>query len=311
VVTHDLKLGRDSHGTAVHRQSQTELRIGLTLAVILSLVPYLSAPGFSFVNWDDVEYVTNRTQIHQGFTRSSVSWAFDTYDCANWHPMTWLSYMAETQFWGVSSAAMHSTNMALHCINTLLVGLVVFLYVRQNFVAIFTAVIFAVHPQHVEVVAWVSERKELLCVAFGLCSMLAWKRFRDTRSYVALVVSYAMFTCSLLAKQMLITMPFLLLVLEACPMKPCETRISFKRPMAAFKWILGLFALTDYFTWRVFQAQEDGRAISSVAVVPIWIRLCNAAQSICAYLIQTFAPFQLSPFYRHPYYDISIGLSIG
>lgn len=310
MVTHDLKLGRDSHGTAVHRQSQTELRIGLTLAVILSLVPYLMAPGFSFVNWDDGEYVTNRTQIHHGFTWSSVSWAFSTYECANWHPMTWLSYMAETQIWGVSSTAMHSTNMALHCINTLLVGLVVYGYMRQSFAAVFCSVIFAVHPQHVEVVAWVSERKELLCITFGLCSILAWKQFRETGSYVALCISYAMFACSLLAKQMLITLPFLLLVLEACPMKQGENQISLNRAISAFKWILGFFALTGYFTWRVFQAQEDGGAISSLAVVPIWIRLCNAVQSVCLYVVQTVAPLQLSPFYTHPLEATSINLSI-
>lgn len=285
--------------------------VGLILVVVASVIPYVSSYGSPFLNWDDPEYLINRPEIHHGFSWNAVAWCFETYACANWHPVTWLSYLAEVEFFGLNPAAMHVTNICLHAINTLLVALVVRALTERGDIAIFSALFFGIHPQHVEVVAWLSERKELLSTTFGLLSLLTWKQYRDRGGIKLQLTSLVWFALSLLSKQMLITLPFLLLVLEVCPMKPGEQRCNFRQLVPAIRRTLPYFALAAFFTIRVFQAQGDGGTISSVTDVPVWIRLSNAIESTYSYLWQTFLPIRLHAFYRHPMYTISHRVTVG
>jgi len=278
-------------------------------STILSMIPYFATPANGLLNWDDPEYLFNRPEIRNGFSAQSVTWAFQTSACSNWHPLTWLSYIAEAHFFGFSTFVMHVTNIVLHGLNTLLVALVVRALTRRSDVAIFTACFFGIHPQHVEVVAWLSERKELLCCTFGLLTLLTWARFRLTGKIAWLVCSLLCFALSLLAKQMLMTLPFLLLVLEVCPLRDGDNAISFRKLFTAWKWTVPFFLMMIYFLVRVFQAQEDGGAISTTDHVPMWMRLTNAIQSIVWYVAQTFVPIGLQPFYRHPLANISLPLT--
>ena len=285
--------------------------VGVIIAVVASVIPYFSSYSFPFLTWDDPEYLTSRYEIHHGVSWDAVKWCFQTYSCANWHPLTWLSYLAEVEFFGLDPAAMHLTNICLHSINTLLVALVVRALTNRADIALFAALFFGIHPQHVEVVAWLSERKELLSTTFGLLSLLTWQQYRDRGGVKRQAISLVWFSFSLLSKQMLITLPFLLLVLDVCPMKPGERECNLRNLVPAIRRALPYFALTVFFTIRVFQAQGDGGAISSVTDVPVWIRLSNAVESTFSYLWQTFLPVRLYAFYRHPMYTISPAITSG
>ena len=166
------------------------------------------------------------------------------------------------------------------------------------------------HPQHTEAVAWVSERKELLCIFFGLQAMLVWQWFRVSRKFHHWMFAHLLFVLSLLAKQMLITLPFLLVVLEICPLKSDDTSIQWKRIPQAIRSSRVFFLLALSFTVLVFFAQRSGDAIVSAEVLPFHFRLANAVQSIIFYVAQTCVPVRLNPFYRHPLADVSVGLSM-
>jgi hypothetical protein len=295
----------DSRG----QMSASVFRCLVFLTTMLSMAPYLATSSNGLLNWDDPEYLLFRPEIRSGFTTQSVTWAFQTHACANWHPFTWLSYIAEIHFFGFSTFVMHVTNIVLHGVNTCLVAFYVRTLTKRSDIAIFTACLFGIHPQHVEVVAWLSERKELLCCTFGLLTLQTWARFRLTGKIEWFVCSLSCFALSLLAKQMLMTLPFLLLVLEVCPLRDEDNGISFQKLFGGWKWTVPFFLMMVFFLVRVFQAQEDGGAISTIDHVPMWMRVTNATQSLVWYLAQTFVPVGLQPFYRHPLANISLPLT--
>lgn len=283
---------------------------GLVLISGLTLLAYSNVHAFQFVNWDDNVYITGRPEIQDGLTRSGVFWAFTTFQNSNWHPLTWLSYMAEIEFFGLDSGVMHLTNLALHCLNTVLVGYVVRGLTRNAWLAMGVALFFGVHPQHVEAVAWVSERKELLGVFFGLQAMLLWQQFIASGKRRFWFFAHLLFILSLLAKQMLITLPFLLVVLAVSPLRPDENQIRWRQIPQAARSLWGFFVLSLFFTTCVFLAQDSGESIVSREVMPVWMRVSNAIQSVVFYIAQTFVPVRLNPFYRHPSFEISSWLTV-
>ena len=190
---------------------------GLLIVFCIALIPYAAVHAFEFVLWDDNVYVIERPEIQGGLTIDGIKWAFTTFENANWHPLTWLSYMLEIELFGLDSGVMHLTNLVLHGLNAVLVACVLNSITGKYGLSLGVAVLFAVHPQHVEVVAWVSERKELLCIFFGLQSMIVWQWSQISQQMLHRVVAYLLFALSLLSKQMLITLPFLLVVLAVCP----------------------------------------------------------------------------------------------
>lgn len=142
--------------------SRLQFQGSLILIILVTLVAYARVVTFQFLNWDDGDYVVLRPEIQQGLTLNGIRWAFTTFQNANWHPLTWMSHMLDIQLFGIDSGMMHLTNLAIHCANVILVAMVVRGLTARPAFALLAAAAFAIHPQHVEVVAWVSERKELL-----------------------------------------------------------------------------------------------------------------------------------------------------
>lgn len=287
--------------------SQTGFVPGVFLIVVLCLIVYCRVPWFEFLNWDDNVYVVRRHEIRNGVTLAGLRWAFSTFETSNWHPLVWISHMCEIQLFGVSSGVMHTVNLALHLTNAVLVACLIRRLTGSLVFALAVSAFFSLHPQHVEVVAWVSERKELLCVLFGLMTLLAWQscriRFRR-RTWIAAHVFYAL---SLFSKQMLVTLPFLMVVLEFFPLNSNETSALGIRSLP--KRILnkaGFFTMAFVAVAAAFAAQSSGGAIADGESLPLWLRFANAPNSIAAYIGQTFLPLHLSPFYRHPQSDVSI-----
>ena len=174
--------------------------------------------SFSFVSFDDDLYVTENPHVQVGFTREALAWAFTNTRSGHWHPVTWLSHMLDWRWFGADSGAHHTMNLLIHLANTLLLLGVLQRMTGSFWRSLMVAALFALHPLHAETVAWVADRKDLLCTGFALLSLSAYTRYARTRGAVPYVLSLMAFALSLMAKTMTVTLPVLLLLLDRWPL---------------------------------------------------------------------------------------------
>ena len=286
--------------------------------VALTVVAYAGVRHMQFVPLDDQGYVYENPHVTAGLTAASLRWALTTGDQANWHPLTWLSHMLDVQLFGVNAGDHHVTNLAIHTLNTLLLF---FLLARTTGAlgrSACVAALFAVHPLHVESVAWIAERKDVLSTLFWLLTTGAYVwyvRAPGRWRYAAVVAGLAL---GLMSKPMLVTLPFVLLLLDVWPLG----RISFGRvPVgsagararaARERTALGLvrekvplFVLAACSSVITVLVQARGGAVGSVDLLPIGLRVANALKSYVMYLVKAVWPTGLAVFYP---YDRSIPL---
>jgi tetratricopeptide (TPR) repeat protein len=231
-----------------------------------------------------------------GLKLDGIRWAFATFQDANWIPLTWLSLMADATLYGPRPGGYHVTNLLLHLANVLLV-LAAFTRLTGNPLrSAFVAGLFAVHPLHVESVAWISERKDVLSLFFGLLSLNAYVAYAQHRRFALFAVSWVCFVCSLLSKQTLVTLPFVFLLLDFSPLG--RTSLEAGRRLIVEK--LPFLVASATFCAIAFLAQSDGRAVRSLTVVPLAIRCLNAIFVYGLYAWRALFPFNLAPFYPHP-----------
>jgi protein O-mannosyl-transferase len=281
----------------------------VALALIaITLTAYYPIRHGEFINYDDMAYVYNNHRVQQGLTAGNVAWAFKTTDLANWHPLTWLSHMADVQLFGTNPAGHHATSFFLHLINVLLLFWVLCRMSGLIWRGAFVSAVFAVHPLNVESVAWVSERKNVLSTLFALLTVWAYVTYTrkgGRRRYLLVVV---LFVVGLLTKPMLVTLPFVLLLLDFWPLgRTSETGRAEEshapRRRRLFKLALEkapLFALSIVSSLITLKASASGGAMAPVSGVAIRYRLTNAVTSYAAYLYQLVWPTRLAPFYPHP-----------
>ncbi|MEX2205525.1 MAG: tetratricopeptide repeat protein [Myxococcota bacterium] len=264
--------------------------IAAGLAALVALA-FAGALRNEFTSFDDDLYVTANPFVLAGFTLESVGRAFTSFHAGNWHPLTWLSHMTDVELFGLDPAAHHAVNVALHAANAVGVFLVLAALTGTTWRAALVAAFFAVHPLRVESVAWVAERKDLLSTAFGLLALLVWTRFaRDGRPR-ARIAALLFFALSLAAKPMLVTLPFLLLVLDCWPLGRLRSRAELW-PRVREK--LGFFALALGSCLVTLAAQAPG-----IQVVPFAIRAANALLALPAYLSLVFWPTPLAVLYPY------------
>jgi tetratricopeptide (TPR) repeat protein len=309
--------------TAKLTKNQITALICLALAVITTAL-YLPITHHDFVNFDDDDYITNNSHVQAGLTWAGAIWAFQTGAAANWHPLTWLSHMLDCQLYGLYPGGHHSTNLIFHIINTLLL----FLWLRQLTGTLWrsaiVAALFAWHPLHVESVAWASERKDVLSTFFWMLTLIAYTRYaRESRvlspkSKVFYGLSLLAFACGLMSKPMVVTLPFVLLLLDFWPLerfsrftfhvsrsdKP-STPINREQAESVARLIyekLPFFALTLAASVVTYSVQTSGRALWSPAGLSFSSRVANALWAYERYISKTFWPADLSIFYTHPYH---------
>lgn len=263
------------------------------LLVVAVIAVFGRTAGASFITADDGVYVTQNPTVQAGLTGEGLRWAFGFRD-GNWIPLTWLSLMLDATLWGTGPRGFHVTSVALHLASTLLLFLALSRASGRPHPSWFVAVLFAVHPLHVESVAWVAERKDTLSGLFFMLALLAWERYArrpDLGRYLAVV---AILAAGLMAKPMLVTLPLILLLLDLWPLArplPLRRLVAEKLPL------LGLSAISAALT---FAAQRGAGAMSSVAAIPLDARIGNAIVSYAAYLVKTVVPTKLAFFYPHP-----------
>ena len=265
--------------------------IGLALATVVLYAPVV---GYEFVTYDDDRYVTDNAQVLQGLTLENLGWAARTQQLGIWHPLTWLSHMLDVELSGTSPAGHHAMSVLLHGVAALLLFQ---FFERASGAAgpsAFVAATFALHPLHVEYVAWVSERKDVLSACLfmlSLCAYLGYCRRPRVGRYALVVLAFA---GALLAKPTVVTLPFVLLLLDSWPL----ARTASLRSRVIEK--LPLFALAAAASVAAFLSQQAGQAVAGLEVAPLALRISNALVSYGAYVGLAFWPSPLGVLYPHP-----------
>ena len=295
----------------------TKVLICLLLSAAVFTV-YWQVIGFEFINLDDPRYVTENPTIKQGITLQGIRWAFTSVYAANWHPLTWISHMLDVQLFGMNPGMHHLVNVFFHIINTLLLFFVFQGMTGAILKSAAVAALFALHPLHVESVAWVSERKDVLSTFFWMLTMMGYMWYVKSRNltrYLIVVFSYIL---GLLSKPMLVTLPFVLLLLDFWPLKRVNLFQAINKATDKGESIVGfnsrwsgpsiilldkipLILLALISSVITFFAQKSwGAVVSSRYYLPIGIRIANAANSYIAYLGKMFWPINLAVFYPYP-----------
>ncbi|OYV89909.1 MAG: hypothetical protein B7Z73_06520, partial [Planctomycetia bacterium 21-64-5] len=313
---------------AMRLRPHTELLVCLALA-IGTLACYQNVLKNGFVNLDDPYYVTQNVWVQRGLSRGSVDWAFTTTAVANWHPLTWLSLELDYELFGLKPAGFHATNLALHVANTLALYWLLRRWTGAIGRSACAAAFFALHPLHVESVAWVTERKDVLSTLFLLFSLLAWGVYARRSAVWAYAAALVLFVLSLMAKPMGVTLPLLLLLLDVWPLArraPAERDGVRTGPSRRLRVLekLPFFLASAASAAMTLSAQSDGRTLclpSPVRESPqdvtlllqsdgggltlpqslSWAdRLRTVPVSYVTYLRQTFWPTGLTVFYHPP-----------
>ena len=273
----------------VSRSHLARLALVLALGTVLA---YASVRSNAFVNYDDDVYVTANPQVLRGWTRAGLSWAMTTSDAGNWHPITWMSHMLDIELFGPAAGGHHATSLALHALNGALLFVFLALATRRIWPAFLAAALFAWHPLRVESVAWVAERKDVLSGLFflaTLCAYAKWRSSRGVRVYALLAIALAL---GLMSKPMLVTVPFLLLLLDHWPLGRQTARASVGDKVP----LLALVIVSSIVTVIV---QSAGGAVVELEGLTPWLRVENALGSIGVYLRQAVWPTGLACFYPH------------
>jgi len=246
--------------------------------------------GFDFVDLDDPEYVYENVELQRGLTADGVLWAFTTTQSGNWHPLTWLSLTADYALYGLNPRGYHLTNVLLHAASAVLLFLVLRRMTGDLWPSAFTAAVFAVHPLHVESVAWVAERKDVLSGLFFMATLAAYAGYAGRPfSFLRYASVIILFALGLMAKPMLVTLPFVLLLLDYWPLR----RIAWRSVLEKLP-LLALSAASCVVTYLV-----QGVSLQPLQV-PFDLRVQNALVSYAAYMRQSFCPCNLAAFYAYP-----------
>jgi protein O-mannosyl-transferase len=301
---------------ANHGQDRRKVAVFAIFLAVLAITPYLQTLRYDFVEYDDPLYVIHNPHVEHGLNRASIEWAFTTFRTGNWHPITWLSHLLDVNLWGPNAGGHHLTNLLLHGGNTLLLFVVLLEMTGRFWRCGLVAALFAVHPLHVESVAWISERKDVLSTFFGLLALWAYVgyvRNSSIRKYLLVVV---LFTLSLMAKTMWVTFPFLLLLLDIWPLRRWNLwAIDSSAPQVLqpaglvrrqiFLEKVPLLAIAAIFSIIAMLSQREGRAVIALADFPIGARIGNITVGYTLYLAKLIFPLRLAFLYPLREHSIS------
>ena len=270
--------------------------LGLALVTLLVYVPVFQA---QFIGFDDDEYVFANPHVLSGITLANLRWAFVTNHAGNWHPVTWISLMLNSQYFGPGAGAFHAVNLVLHIANTLLLFLWLYGATGAKWRGALVAALFALHPLHVESVAWISERKDVLSTLFWILVLVVYTDYAKTDRISRYFFALFLFGIGLMAKPMLVSLPFVLLLLDYWPLGRFAERRTFrllieKLPFLAFS--IASSAVTLF-------AQHQVHAIAPLDLAPIFVRVQNTTLAYIGYIGKLFWPSGLAVFYpynRHP-----------
>ncbi len=286
---------------------------------------YWPVAGYGFLYCDDPEYVLSNAQVQGGLSWAGLVWALTSWEAANWHPLTWLSHMLDVQFFGMVPGWHHLTNLVLHAANSLLLFTLLNRVTGAAWRSGVVAALFALHPLHVESVAWIAERKDVLSGCFFMLTLFAYARYAEeasafegetvrpapgksegrtaARGRFWYVLALVLFAFGLMSKPMLVTLPFVLLLLDYWPVQRLGAenqggKVTTLLPFLVEK--LPFFALSAGSAVVTFLAQQHGGSVTSATALPVGLRIENALASYALYLKMLLWPVPLAAYYPHP-----------
>jgi tetratricopeptide (TPR) repeat protein len=291
--------------------------ICLALAVV-TLAVYWPLTSHPFINFDDDDYIVGNTHVTSGLTWTNVAWAFQTGAAANWHPLTWISHMFDCDLYGLNPGGHHLTNLLFHIANTLLLFLLLKQMTGTMWRSAFVAALFAWHPLHVESVAWASERKDTLSAFFWMLTLLAYARYAKKPNVAGYLLALLLFACGLMSKPMVVTLPFVLLLLDFWPLNRLRLpdfgaesnleNVPARNP-AAKSWTrmafflvvekIPFFALAAAASAATFLVQKNAGAFWQS---PFPLRMANAVLAYVRYISKIFWPADLAIVYPYPHH---------
>lgn len=265
------------------------IALGLTLAVA---IVFGRAAGYDFIELDDRGYVVDNATVQRGLSAEGVGWAFTTFRLANWHPLTWISLMADASIGGGSPRAFHISNVVYHAAATVLLFFLLVRLTGCDARSATAALLFAIHPLRVESVVWIAERKDVLSLALAFAALYVWVLWVEKPSGIRYAASLGLFAAGLLAKPMLVTLPVLMLLLDRWPLDRFDLvpRLREKLPF---------FALSAVSAVVTFIAQAHEGAVMDLTIVAMPTRLANASVAVIDYLVMTVWPHALATPYPY------------
>ena len=271
----------------------TRLDLLICLGLLLTTIAiYARVRHFDFVNYDDPDYTTGNLHVRQGLTVQGLEWALTSRDAANWFPVTWVSHMLDAQFFALDSGWAHLHNVLLHSLAAVLLCLFLTRATGARWRSALVAFLFASHPLHVESVAWVAERKDVLSASFWFLTLWAYVRYTERPGWGRYLAVASSFCLGLMAKPMLVTLPFVLLLLDYWPLarlRQRESKVIWEK--------LPLFALSGAAAAITWLVQQHAGAVKAL---PLDTRVANATFSYATYIAKTFWPTKLAVFYPYP-----------
>ena len=274
--------------------------------VLVSLVVYGPVADYPFINLDDSLYVFENPHIREGLSLKGIQWALTATYASNWHPLTWLSHMADITLFGMHPGRHHLTNLYLHVLNSLMLFLFLKRFLGGDWKSGMVAMLFALHPINVEPVVWVAQRKTLLCALFWILTVWSYSRYSENpglRRYLAVLLCFVL---GLLAKPAILSLPVILLFIDHWPLDRYSTgRGLFSIGSKTSVWGLivekiPLFLIAAVGSILTFWVQKSGGAVTALTVLPFDVRISNAVISYFSYLKKTLLPLQLAILYPYP-----------
>ena len=290
-----------------HLQHQRLKFLVCLLLIFGTFTVYWQVQHHDFIEFDDHMYITDNGHVQaEGFTKKGIIWALTTFYGANWHPLTWMSHMLDCQLFGLRPGMHHLVSILLHTANAVFLFLVLRLMTGALWRSAFVAALFAIHPLHVESVAWIAERKDVLSAFFLLLTMWAYAHYVERQSFSRYLLALLFFAMGLMAKPMLVTLPFVLVLLDYWPLNRLQfgqahnegTLRVIKSSTARVLWEkIPFFALTVISCILTFLAQQKAGALRTLDIIPLKIRTANALISYISYIGKMIWPHNFAVFY--------------
>jgi len=271
------------------------------LLAVVTLLLYNPVNRHPFVNYDDDRYVTENAHVRDGLTGKTIAWALTSTEQANWHPLTWMSHALDVSLFHLNPTGHHFTSVFLHIVNVCLLYLILAWATNRFGPSLFVALLFALHPINVESVAWVAERKNVLCTTLFFLTLWAYGWYAKKPGWKRYLLVVASFVAALAAKPMVITLPFGLLLMDYWPLSRLNGTSENGRP-----WLqlilekIPLFAFCAASAIITMHAQQMGGAVRSPTEFAFGVRLANAVNAYAMYLWNMVWPTRLAPLYPHP-----------
>jgi len=277
----------------------TIFRSCLVLTLLIAIV-YCPVTTYDDIGYDDSTYVFENPYVQSGFNKQAICWAFTTTHASNWHPLTWLSYMLDSELFGNKPGIYHWMNLNYHIINALLLFIVLTKMTGHILKSFIVAAFFGIHPLHVESVAWISERKDVLSTLMVLISLYAYTCYVQQGHQIHYCLVILFFLLSLLSKPMMVTFPFVLLLLDIWPLSRSNALFV---PQLIEK--IPLLIISFVFCVITVWAQHSGGACQSLDAISMTSRMLNAVAAYGWYVYKLFLPVNLAIFYPHPQSNVS------